>query len=241
VIEPEVQAHMESEAERQRREELDVEDYCRRVDALPYWVCRLLDPQRWNLEVVQPDNRPEHYHVSWPSYHVLSLEESDSFPKSCAVIRTGYRAPGARHVVATFEGVEPEPLDVCEAIVADWERIRVTPGWDIGSVSVTDEPYRDTDQREQLMAEAAEIVSLVCRKGGGYGDSFRSPTGALADTLFENSTRLHQKAMRLYWLTRAWSRDEAFSEDDESVEDTLRDLAGYCVLLLAEMRARHGE
>jgi len=99
----------------------------------------------------------------------------------------------------------------------------------------------DTDQREQLMAEAAEIVSLVCRKGGGYGDSFRSPTGTLADTLFENSTRLHQKAMRLYWLTRAWSRDEAFDEDDESVEDTLRDLAGYCVLLLAEMRARHGE
>ena len=104
-------------------------------------------------------------------------------------------------------------------------------------------PHRatDTDQREQLMAEAAEIVSLVCRKGGGYGDSFRSPTGALADTLFENSTRLHQKAMRLYWLTRAWSRDEAFSEDDESVEDTLRDLAGYCLLLLTEMRARHGE
>jgi len=99
----------------------------------------------------------------------------------------------------------------------------------------------DTDQREQLMAEAAEIVSLVCRKGDGYGDSFRSPTGALADTLFENSTRLHQKAMRLYWLTRAWSRDETFSEDDESVEDTLRDLAGYCLLLLTEMRARHGE
>ncbi len=99
----------------------------------------------------------------------------------------------------------------------------------------------DTDQREQLMAEAAEIVSLVCRKGGGYGDSFRSPTGALADTLFENSTRLHQKAMRLYWLTRAWSRDEAFDEDGESVEDTLRDLAGYCLLLLTEMGARHGE
>ena len=99
----------------------------------------------------------------------------------------------------------------------------------------------DTDQREQLMAEAAEIVSLVCRKGGGYGDSFRSPTGALADTLFENSTRLHQKAMRLYWLTRAWSRDEAFDEDGESVEDTLRDLSGYCLLLLTEMRARHGE
>jgi len=24
-------------------------------------------------------------------------------------------------------------------------------------------------------------------------------------------------------------------------EDTLRDLAGYCILLLTEMRARHGE
>lgn len=98
----------------------------------------------------------------------------------------------------------------------------------------------DTDQREQLMAEAAEIVSLVCRKGAAYGDSFRSPTGALADTLFENSTRLHQKADRLYWLTRAWSRDEMFWEGCESMEDTLRDIAGYCLLLLNEMR-RHGE
>jgi len=33
----------------------------------------------------------------------------------------------------------------------------------------------------------------------------------------------------------------AFEEDGESVEDTLRDLAGYCLLLLTEMGARHGE
>lgn len=32
-----------------------------------------------------------------------------------------------------------------------------------------------------------------------------------------------------------------FNEDGESVEDTLRDLAGYCLLLLTEMGARHGE
>ena len=222
MIEPEVQAHMESDAERRR---------C--IDAVPDWLRHCLYRSTWGRRHYRaPD-------VSPPTPGLRYRVDVDF----CGTTWTAERKldGGDWQEVRRWTSIEPEPLDVCEAIVADWERIRVTPGWDIGSVSVTDEPYRDTDQREQLMAEAAEIVSLVCRKGGGYGDSFRSPTGALADTLFENSTRLHQKAMRLYWLTRAWSRDEAFSEDDESVEDTLRDLAGYCVLLLAEMRARHGE
>ena len=222
MIEPEVQAHMESDAERRR---------C--IDALPDWLRQCLYRSTWGRRHYRvPD-------VSPPTPGLRYRVDVDF----CGTTWTAERKldGGDWQEVRRWTSIEPEPLDVCEAIVEDWERIRVTPGWDIGSVSVTDEPYRDTDQREQLMAEAAEIVSLVCRKGGGYGDSFRSPTGALADTLFENSTRLHQKAMRLYWLTRAWSRDEAFSEDDESVEDTLRDLAGYCVLLLAEMRARHGE
>lgn len=222
MIEPEVQAHMESEAERRRR-----------IDAVPDWLRHCLYRSTWGRQHYRaPD-------VSPPTPGLRYRVDVDSFGATWTAERK--LDGGDWQEVRRWTSIEPEPLDVCEAIVEDWERIRVTPGWDIGSVSVTDEPYRDTDQREQLMAEAAEIVSLVCRKGGGYGDSFRSPTGALADTLFENSTRLHQKAMRLYWLTRAWSRDEAFSEDDESVEDTLRDLAGYCVLLLAEMRARHGE
>lgn len=222
MIEPEVQAHMESEAERRRR-----------IDAFPDWLRQCLYRSTWGRRHYRaPD-------VSPPTPGLRYRVDVDF----CGTTWTAERKldGGDWQEVRRWTSIEPEPLDVCEAIVADWERIRVTPGWDIGSVSVTDEPYRDTDQREQLMAEAAEIVSLVCRKGGGYGDSFRSPTGALADTLFENSTRLHQKAMRLYWLTRSWSRDETFAEDGESVEDTLRDLAGYCVLLLAEMRARHGE
>ena len=224
MIEPEVQAHMESEAERRR---------C--IDAVPDWLRQCLYRSTWGRRHYRaPD-------VSPPTPGLRYRVDVDSFGATWTAERK--LDGGDWQEVRRWTSIEPEPLDVCEAIVEDWERIRVTPGWSIGSVSVTDEPYRatDTDQREQLMAEAAEIVSLVCRKGGGYGDSFRSPTGALADTLFENSTRLHQKAMRLYWLTRAWSRDEAFDEDGESVEDTLRDLAGYCLLLLAEMRARHGE
>ena len=222
MIEPEVQAHMESEAERRR---------C--IDAFPDWLRQCLYRSTWGRRHYRaPD-------VSPPTPGLRYRVDVDSFGATWTAERK--LDGGDWQEVRRWTSIEPEPLDVCEAIVEDWERIRVTPGWDIGSVSVTDEPYRDTDQREQLMAEAAEIVSLVCRKGGGYGDSFRSPTGALADTLFENSTRLHQKAMRLYWLTRAWSRDEAFEEDNESVEDTLRDLAGYCLLLLTEMRARHGE
>ena len=203
------------------------------IDAVPDWLRHCLHRSFWGRR---------HYrapYVSPPTPVLRYRVDVDLFGATWTAERK--LDGGDWQEVRRWTSVEPEPLDVCEAIVADWERIRVTPGWDIGSVSVTDEPYRDTDQREQLMAEAAEIVSLVCRKGGGYGDSFRSPTGALADTLFENSARLHQKAMRLYWLTRAWSRDEAFEEDNESVEDTLRDLAGYCLLLLAEMRARHGE
>lgn len=234
-IEPEVQVHMESEADRQQREELDVEEYRWRVEVLPYWVCQCLDMDTWGRRHYYAPEAPP------PAPKLRYRVDADSLGATFAAERQF--GCGDWQEVRQWSGNAPEPLDVCEAIVRDCQRIRITPGWSIGSVSVTDEPYRDTDtdQREQLMAEAAEIVSLVCRKGDGYGDSFRSPTGALADTLFENSTRLHQKAMRLYWLTRAWSRDETFDEENESVEDTLRDLAGYCLLLLTEMRARHGE
>lgn len=215
MIEPEVQAHMESDAERRR---------C--IDAVPDWLRHCLYRSFWGRR---------HYrapYVSPPTPGLRYRVDVDF----CGTTWTAERKldGGDWQEVRRWTSIEPEPLDVCEAIVEDWERIRVTPGWDIGSVSVTDEPYRDTDQREQLMAEAAEIVSLVCRKGAAYGDSYKARTGQLRDTLFENAIRINDKASRLYTLTRAASLGRTIDHGDEAVRDTLRDLAGYALLLLAE-------
>ena len=90
------------------------------------------------------------------------------------------------------------------------------------------------DFREALDTEAAAVVELVLRKGAAYGDSYKARTGQLRDTLFENAIRINDKASRLYTLTRAACLGRTIDHGDEAVRDTLRDLAGYALLLLAE-------
>lgn len=95
------------------------------------------------------------------------------------------------------------------------------------------QPVGDT-KRAALDTEAAAVVELVLRKGAAYGDSYKARTGQLRDTLFENAIRINDKASRLYTLTRAASLGRTIDHGDEAVRDTLRDLAGYALLLLAE-------
>jgi hypothetical protein len=88
-----------------------------------------------------------------------------------------------------------------------------------------------------LRRHAEEIVEIVMRKGEAYGDSYRAFSGEVPDTAFEVAIRMKDKCKRLYTLTRAWCVDDACQDNGEPIEDTLRDMAGYALLLLAEMEA----
>lgn len=88
-----------------------------------------------------------------------------------------------------------------------------------------------------LRRHAEEIVEIVMRKGAAYGDSYRAFSGEVPDTAFEVAIRMKDKCKRLYTLTRAWCVDDACQDNGEPIEDTLRDMAGYALLLLAEMEA----
>jgi hypothetical protein len=105
-----------------------------------------------------------------------------------------------------------------------------------GYVQLPEQRQR-AQRQETLFEHAREVVELVLAKGEAYGDSYRARSGRLADTVFENSIRIQDKASRLYTLSRKWAMGETLRDNGESIQDTLRDMAGYALLLLAEMEA----
>ena len=122
-----------------------------------------------------------------------------------------------------------------ERLRTETERLRgIVQRYQDAEAAVIREGNARPTKRAALDAEAASVVELVLRKGAAYGDSYKARTGQLRDTLFENAIRINDKASRLYTLTRAACLGRTIDHGDEAVRDTLRDLAGYALLLLTE-------
>lgn len=122
-----------------------------------------------------------------------------------------------------------------ERLRTETERLRgIVQRYQDAEAAVIREGNARPARRAALDTEAAAVVELVLRKGAAYGDSYKARTGHLRDTLFENAIRINDKASRLYTLTRAACLGRTIDHGDEAVRDTLRDLAGYALLLLAE-------
>jgi hypothetical protein len=80
---------------------------------------------------------------------------------------------------------------------------------------------------EDEILDIHEIVSLVAEKHHDYGDSFErmyEKFGMLSVII-----RLNDKIGRL-------EQFENIVIDDESIEDTLKDIIGYCLLAIRELR-----
>lgn len=220
-------------------ETYDVEDYCARVEALPYWVVPALDMNNWGNRHFQPTEETGvryRFHISkncvrleraswgWQPLRGWTIESDGTL----------------RH----YTGITEATLDVCEHMVNDWDHVSNPLFTDCEYPQECEEPAvwtvvppanaGFTTRRAALDTEAAAVVELVLRKGAAYGDSYKARTGQLRDTLFENAIRINDKASRLYTLTRAACLGRTIDHGDESVRDTLRDLAGYALLLLAE-------
>lgn len=84
----------------------------------------------------------------------------------------------------------------------------------------------NTDFREALSAVSQDQYQLLVAKNSNYGDNlmYFGLRGVLI--------RLHDKYKRLENLVMRAEQDLV----GESVEDTLRDLAGYCMVSLAHIR-----
>ena len=86
---------------------------------------------------------------------------------------------------------------------------------------------------EKIQKQCDLLADLLKRKNADYGDSF-SEAPYLLPKLTTNASayiRLSDKFHRLRTLLNLEGQDQ---QTDESLEDTLRDVAGYCVLLLAD-------
>ena len=86
---------------------------------------------------------------------------------------------------------------------------------------------------EKIQKQCDLLADLLKRKNADYGDSFSEAPYLLPKLSTASSAyvRLSDKFHRLRTLLNL---DEQDRKTDESLEDTLRDVAGYCLLLLAD-------
>ena len=86
---------------------------------------------------------------------------------------------------------------------------------------------------EKIQKQCDLLADLLKRKNAAYGDSFSERPYLLPkyNTNASAYIRLSDKFHRLRTLLNI---EEPDRKGDETIEDTLRDIAGYCLLLLAD-------
>ena len=76
---------------------------------------------------------------------------------------------------------------------------------------------------------ALEVAELVEKKNRDYGNSFEKTLDEYGDTAY--FLRIEDKISRLKSLSKK------AAEVDESIEDTLKDIAGYTLLMINHKRS----
>lgn len=95
---------------------------------------------------------------------------------------------------------------------------------------------RTASQVDQFREITNEMAELYARKNADYGDSFGQTYRELG--IISAVTRMSDKMNRLKRLT---TREYQRAVKDESIDDTLIDLACYAVMTLMERRRREHE
>ena len=91
-----------------------------------------------------------------------------------------------------------------------------------------------SSQEENFRTITGEMVQLYARKNADYGDSFGQTYRELG--IISAVTRMSDKMNR---LKRLVVHKDAQQVKDESIDDTLIDLACYAVMTLMERRREH--
>lgn len=93
---------------------------------------------------------------------------------------------------------------------------------------------RTASQEEEFRTITEEMVQLYARKNADYGDSFGQTYRELG--IISAVTRMSDKMNR---LKRLVAHKDAQQVKDESIDDTLIDMACYAVMTLIERRREH--
>ncbi|MFD2704218.1 nucleotide modification associated domain-containing protein [Salibacterium lacus] len=105
---------------------------------------------------------------------------------------------------------------------------------DTGKDEYMETAYRDIDPGDilgrHIRSAALDISKMVANKNADYGSSFEKTLNEYGDKAL--IIRLSDKLERLKTLEAS---DMQYI-DDERVEDTIQDIAGYCILRLALAR-----
>lgn len=91
------------------------------------------------------------------------------------------------------------------------------------------EDYLVTPEVNDFCEVASNCVNLYSKKNHDYGDSFNKGMNAIGPAY--GIGRIFDKVNRLVTLSK--STETACAVTDESIEDTLKDLACYAIMMLA--------
>lgn len=84
--------------------------------------------------------------------------------------------------------------------------------------------------KKQIHSDICQELNVIyAKKNHDYGDSFANLRDELPDAIL---VRIYDKYSRLKTLINGHERQVM----DESIEDTLRDLANYCIMELVERK-----
>ena len=83
---------------------------------------------------------------------------------------------------------------------------------------------------KKIRTTCSVLAELLVRKNADYGDSFRNPCVFIPDVSIEDALliRMSDKVTRIANLRLMGSTQSA----NESLLDSYRDLAGYCILMI---------
>ena len=85
---------------------------------------------------------------------------------------------------------------------------------------------------ETIEQQCVGLCNLLKKKNVDYGDSFSEPP-YLLPKMFPSTAALVRLSDKFHRLKTLWNLPDRKPETGESLYDTVRDIAGYCVLFLA--------
>ena len=89
---------------------------------------------------------------------------------------------------------------------------------------------------EKIERQCVGLCNLLKKKNADYGDSFSQPP-YLLPKMFPTTAAFVRLSDKFHRLRTLWNQENRKPGTNESLEDTIRDVAGYCVLLLADADA----
>ena len=109
-----------------------------------------------------------------------------------------------------------------------WDGQFFKPAEDCGEeLEYVSETFNDCGRFEKMLRVVTEIVALLEKKNNDYGNSATQTYDEYGDVAF--FIRISDKINRLKSLTINNKTQEV---KDESIEDTIKDIIGYCLLYL---------